>query len=59
MVRIIHGQEEDIILPFHKCEEEDWARFSPPTSDNYAMYKNHQENPDQNLFCIDWEKIGH
>ena len=59
MVRTIRGQEEDIILPFHKCEVKDWAKFSPPTSDSFATHKNYQENPDQELFCIDWEKVGH
>ena len=45
------------LLPYHKCTDEDWQVFAPPAEDSESMFKTYRDNPDRNLFCIDWDKL--
>ena len=43
------------ILPFHRCEESDWALFAPPAKGHKDRIDLIKENPKRGMFCLDWE----
>ena len=45
------------LLPYHKCTDEDWQVFAPPAEEAESLFRSYKEDPDRNLFCIDWDKF--
>ena len=52
------GKIFEQILDFHKCTDDDFKGFAPPTPDAARTLKKIQDDPKRALFCIDWDKLG-
>ena len=61
MLRMVfhkEGKEYDKILPYRMCKASDWEKFAPPINDSYELLQKYTNEPDRNLFCIDWDTLG-
>lgn len=48
------GKEFERLLPYHKCTDEDWKEFTPPSkafSDSFSAIKNGDVD---GMYCLDW-----
>ena len=53
---INEGVEFEEIVPYHRCNDEDWAKF-PPAADNSAdSIETIKEDPNRGMYCLDWEE---
>ena len=49
------GKRVEYPVPFHKCTESDWALFPPASSDSIDIWSSVKDDPDRNMYCIDWD----
>lgn len=50
---IKNGVEFERILPFHKCTEDDWDMFPPPSKSFKDVMTLIKTDPERGMFCID------
>ena len=53
-----NGESIEEIIDFHRCTDEDFEEFAPPSADADRTLKKILKDEDRGLFCIDWEKFG-
>ena len=56
-VRVVgksEGKEYDKVLPYHRCTDKDWVKFSPISSKSKESMQVRKTDPKKGLFCIDW-----
>jgi len=52
------GKSYEIILPYHRCTNEELDSFAPPSRESVGMLESMKKDPDRGLYCMDWDKIG-
>lgn len=50
------GQEYERILQYHKCTDEDWVNFAPPSKTSADSWKEINSSPKRGFMCIDFEE---
>ena len=54
----VDGVNEERFVDYHKCTASDFEDFAPPSADSASLLETYKTNPDRNLYCIDWDKLG-
>ena len=50
------GEEYERLLNFHKCTENDWKYFAPPSSTSKDSWEEIKINKKRGMFCIDFDE---
>ena len=48
------GKEYEKFIPYHKCEEKDWAEFPPASKASSYAIEDIKKDPKRGMFCLDW-----
>ena len=52
------GKDYEYILPFRKCQKEDFDKMPAPIASSAALLEKYKTDPNKSLNCIDWETVG-
>ena len=50
------GVEYQDFIPYHKCTDDDWAQFHPPSDSSREDWETVRDDPKRGFFCLDWSK---
>lgn len=52
------GLRSEKLIPHRRCKPDDFNHFAPAAPDSEGLLSQYRENPNRNLFCLDWEIVG-
>ena len=54
----LDGKGYEKLFPYHKCTEEDFKEFAPPTPEAEVLLEVYKYSSSRALYCLDWERYG-
>ena len=54
LVKNKNGTTTERFLPYRFCTKDDWDLFPPVRTENRAQFLTYRNDPNKNLFCLDW-----
>ena len=58
MFGYVNNERYEKMIPYHKCTAEDFDEFAPPAPEAEGLLEDYKNNPNRNLYCMDWDKYS-